>query len=99
MVALVNHGKKSHNITVEWKELGFDDGTWQRLLMFGALRNQLWRKMQQFVHFACALHGSAVGVTKCCESSTRVGHAERLHTNSGTVRAKNCVLGVWCSTC
>ena len=26
MVALVNHGKTAHNITVEWKTLGFDDG-------------------------------------------------------------------------
>lgn len=26
MVALVNHGEKAHNITVGWKELGFEDG-------------------------------------------------------------------------
>ena len=25
MIALVNHGKKVHNITVRWKDLGFDD--------------------------------------------------------------------------
>ena len=55
MVALVNHGKAAHNITVEWKTLGFDDGKKAVVVDVWDASERSSGRVRRLVHFACTV--------------------------------------------